>query len=131
MEGKLISGATTRCWIFTGKPEYIDSHVAPATALEGGYLVVLALTDGSVRLAATRYPARYLNTWQGNARRFGIADVDLVLVSSPLLRYEAVKRSLARQLANYQVDGKEGFWIGLNALNEAAQRLFDEAGLSR
>lgn len=113
-------------WLFDGKPEFVDVNVASSTPVEGGYVVAMELTTGTIRLAATRQPAKYVSAWRHNVRRYGVPDIVRVLVSRPYLRYEAVKRGLASLLAEYRDADSEAFRVSIETLNEKAQTLWAE-----
>ncbi|TXF11188.1 hypothetical protein [Pelomicrobium methylotrophicum] len=114
-------------WLYDGRPEFIDVNVASATPTEGGYVMAMELTNGAVRLAATRHPGRYVSAWRHNVRRYGAPDVVRVVVSRPYLRYEAVKRALAGLLAGYKDAGSENFMVGIDILKEKAGEMFSTA----
>lgn len=86
----------------------------------------MELTNGTIRLAATRQPAKYVSAWRHNVRRYGIPDIVRVLVSRPYLRYEAVKRGLAGLLAEYKNNDSDDFRVGIETLTEKAQTLWAE-----
>lgn len=111
-------------WLYDGKPEFVEIKVSSATAVEGGYVMALQLTTGAFRLAATRHPAQYVNAWRHNVRRFGLPDIVRVLVSRPYLRYESVKRSLARMLLEHKDRESDAYRLGVEALTEKACQLF-------
>lgn len=117
---------STQVWLFDGKPEFVDVNVAASTHVEGGYVVAMELTNGVIRLGATRQPAKYVSAWRHNVRRYGIPDIVRVLVSRPYLRYEAVKRGLAGLLSEYKDADSETFRVGIETLNEKAQTMWDE-----
>lgn len=115
-----------QAWLFDGKPEFVDVNVASSTPVEGGYVVAMELTTGTIRLAATRQPAKYVSAWRHNVRRYGVPDIVRVLVSRPYLRYEAVKRGLAGLLAEYRDADSEAFRVSIETLTEKAQTLWAE-----
>jgi hypothetical protein len=117
---------SNQAWLFDGKPEFVDVNVASSTPVEGGYVVAMELTNGTIRLAATRQPAKYVSAWRHNVRRYGIPDIVRVLVSRPYLRYEAVKRGLAGLLAEYKNNDSDDFRVGIETLTEKAQTLWAE-----
>lgn len=114
-------------WLYDGKPEFVDLNVSSATPVEGGYVVALELTTGAIRLAATRHPAKYVNTWRHNVRRYGLPDVVRVLVSKPYLRYESVKRGLAGMLVEHKDEESDAYRLGVDALTEKARQMFSAA----
>jgi len=114
-------------WLYDGKPEFVDLHVASATAVEGGYVVALELTTGAIRLAATRHPAKYVSAWRHNVRRYGLPDVVRVLVSKPYLRYESVKRGLANMLVEHKDVESDVYRVEVDALTAKARETFSAA----
>ena len=114
-------------WLYDGKPEFVDINVSSTTPVEGGYVLALALTTGAIRLAATRHPAKYVNTWRHNVRRYGLPDVVRVLVSKPYLRYESVKRGLAGMLVDHKDKESDAYRLGVDALTEKARQMFSAA----
>jgi len=116
-------------WLFDGKPEYVDVKVASASSTEGGYIIALALADGTIRLAATRHPGKYVTAWRHNVKRYGLLDVNRVLVSKPYIRYEAVKRSLASLISEYRDEESGGYRLAVNTLTEKARAMLADAGI--
>lgn len=116
-------------WLFDGKPEYVDVNVASASSTEGGYIIALALADDAIRLAATRHPAKYVTAWRHNVRRYGLPDVVRVLVSRPHLRYEAVKRWFASNLAEHKDEESDAYRLDVDAFTEKARDVFSAAGM--
>lgn len=116
-------------WLFDGKPEYVDAKVASASSIEGGYIIALALADGTIRLAATRHPAKYVTAWRHNVKRYGFPDVTRVLITKSYIRYEAVKRSLASLLSEYRDDELDGYRLTVNTLTESARAMLVDVGI--
>ena len=116
-------------WLFDGKPEYVDTKVASASSIEGGYIIALALADGTIRLAATRHPAKYVTAWRHNVKRYGLPDVTRVLITKSYIRYEAVKRSLASLLSEYRDDELDGYRLTVNTLTESARAMLVDVGI--
>jgi hypothetical protein len=116
-------------WLYDGKPEYVDLSVGATSASQGGYVIALGLMDGTIRLAATRHPAKYLTAWRHNIKRYGLPDVARVLVSRPYLRYEAVKRKLASMLAEHKDEESDAYLLDVDRLTEKAEEVFSAAGM--
>lgn len=116
-------------WLFDGKPEYVDVNVASASSTEGGYIIALALADDTIRLAATRHPAKYVTAWRHNVKRYGLPDVIRVLVSKPYIRYEAVKRSLVSLLSEHRDHDSDGYRLAVDSLTEKARAMLTAAGV--
>jgi len=110
-------------WLYDGEPEYVDLNVEAALLEQGGYVVVLELTNGKLRLAATRHPAKYVKGWRHNVRRYGALDIVRVLVSRPYLRYEAAKRLLATKLAEYKDDESDAYRLDVETFKEKVKEL--------
>lgn len=115
-------------WLYDGEPEYVDLNVGATSPVQGGYVVALELADGTIRLAATRHPAKYVTAWRHNVRRYGLPDVVRVLVSRPYLRYEAVKRGLASKLAEYKDEGSDAYRLNVETFTEKAREVFAVSG---
>lgn len=115
-------------WLYDGEPEYVDLNVEAALLEQGGYVVVLELTNGKLRLAATRHPAKYVKEWRHNVRRYGALDIVRVLVSRPYLRYEAAKRLLATKLAEYKDDESDAYRLDVETFKEKAREVFAVSG---
>lgn len=116
-------------WLYDGEPEYVDLNVGATSPVQGGYVVALELADGTIRLAATRHPAKYVTAWRHNVRRYGLPDVVRVLVSRPYLRYEAVKRGLASKLAEYKDEESDAYRLDVEAFTEKAREVFAVSGV--
>lgn len=114
-------------WIFEGIPEHIDINVAATSSLEGGYVMALALNTNTVRIAATRFPAKYVKTWCSNARRFGLPTVVRVMISRPHLRYEALKRAIANHLSEYKDAETDSYQLRLDEVADKASGLIEAA----
>ena len=115
-------------WVYDGKPEYVDLNVEATSSVQGGYVVALELTNGTIRLGASRHPAKYVTAWRHNVRRYGLPDVVRVLVSRPYLRYEAVKRGLASKLAEYKDEGSDAYRLNVETFTEKAREVFAVSG---
>ena len=116
-------------WLFDGEPENVDLKVVATSPVDGGYVVALKLASDTIRLAATRHPAKYVAAWRNNARRLGLPDVVRVMVSPPHLRYEAVKRGLARVMADHKDAESDAYRLGIGEMTRIAREVFEVAGL--
>lgn len=116
-------------WLYDGKPEYVDLNVGATSSVQGGYVLALELANGTIRLAATRHPAKYVTAWRHNVRRYGLSDVVRVLVSHPYLRYEAVKRGIASKLAEYKDEESDAYRLDIETFTEKAREVFAVSGL--
>lgn len=86
-------------WLYAGPADYVGLSVTPTfTADGGGYLLVMEISTGEVRVAATCNPSKYIAYWRNSTRRHGAPELTRVLVSRPHLRYEAAGRVVARQI---------------------------------
>ncbi|KLR58976.1 hypothetical protein [Diaphorobacter sp. J5-51] len=81
-------------WIYDGTPDNIGLIVPDANPGIGGYIVLAQLHNGEVRLFATRYPTRCVVGWKSQVRKFGGQDFTRVMVSTPHIRYERIKRMI-------------------------------------
>ncbi|WP_126448252.1 hypothetical protein [Sulfuricystis multivorans] len=118
-----------KIWLYDGKPEYLDIRVGAASQVGCGYVVALELADGTIRLAATRNPAKYITAWRYNVKRYGLPDVVRVLVSKSYLRYEAVKRGIASNLIEYKDENTDVYRLDARTLTEKAQEVLSVAGM--
>ncbi len=84
--------AADNTWIYEGPPEKISLLIPDADPADGGYVLLTELDNGVVRMFATRFPGRCVAGWMTQIRRFGGAKPSRVLVSSPHLLYERIKR---------------------------------------
>lgn len=116
-------------WLFDGPPEDIALKVAPLSACNGGYLLVMRLSTGQVRLAATSNPAKYLRAWRNGAMRNGHPAITQVLVSKPHVRHEALKRRLGEILAEYAVDTAHIYRVDIATVKDMAFPVLHAAGL--
>ena len=114
-------------WLYDGDPEHVDLNVGATSSVQGGYVVALELATGTLWLGATRHPAKYINAWRHNVRRYGLPDVVRVLVSGPYLRYEAVKRGLANILAEHKDEESNAYHLDIEAFAEKALEVFSAA----
>jgi len=118
-----------KIWLFDGEPEHVDLNVNATSSVDGGYVMALELSSNAIRLAATRYPAKYITAWRNNARRYGLPDVVRVMISKPHLRYEAVKRGLARLMSDYKDDESDAYRMDLVEMSRKAREVFEAAGM--
>ncbi|MDP1573061.1 MAG: hypothetical protein Q8M09_08050 [Pseudomonadota bacterium] len=118
-----------KTWLFDGEPEYVDLNVVATSSVDGGYVMVLELASNNIRLAATRHPAKYITAWRRKARRFGLPDVVRVMVSKPHLRYEAIKRGLARLMSDHKDEASDAYRLGRAEVTQKAREVFEAAGM--
>lgn len=85
-------------WLYEGNPSTLSSSVGDAPAVDGGYVLVLLLENHEVRLLATRFPTRYLNSYTGSIKRFGGEKLQQVLVTQQHIFYERIKRTVVDQI---------------------------------
>lgn len=84
-------------WLYDGEPDHLKVSVRNAQLDEGGYVVLLELDGGEVRLFGTRFPAKYLTTWREKAQLDG-AKIVRVVVFGLHPRYEKIKRLIVQSL---------------------------------
>lgn len=89
-------------WLYDGDPEQADLIAGETTQTEGGYVMVIELTNGMTRLAATRHPGKYVTGWQQFVKRYRLPEIARLIVSRPQLRYEAIKRGIARTIVDHR-----------------------------
>ena len=85
-------------WLYDGRPEEMELVVRGANSDEGGYVVLLQLASGAIRILGTRYPVKYIGSWRTSTQRHDGSGLTRVLISKPHPRYEKIKRLLANSL---------------------------------
>lgn len=78
--------------MYDGAPENVGLLIPDAAPGDGGYLLLAELHNGDVHMFATRFPARCVAGWKSTIYKFGGEKPHRVLVSSPHIRYERIKR---------------------------------------
>lgn len=81
-------------WINDGNPEHVSRFLDKVLAVEGGYIMVLQLSQKEIRLVATNDPSRYLKAWRTKILRAGGSDIAYAWISPPHIKYEKIKRLL-------------------------------------
>lgn len=109
-----------KVWLYDGEPDHLDLSVRNAQHDEGGYVVLLELNDGGIRLLGTRFPAKYVPIWRANARIDG-AKIVRVIVFGLHPRYEKIKRMLVQCLAG---SGQQNACQSVDEILEKAKYLF-------
>ncbi len=107
-------------------PEEVDILVAEAP-LDYGYLLILEYENGDKILASSKSPSKYLSTHMVRERIHGISNPIRVGISPQLWRYEAVKRNLQKQLADYRKPGEARFSVPNDVLEQAIESVFSLA----
>jgi len=95
-------------WLYDGAPEHLELKVRDAQPEEGGYVMLLVLEGGEIRLLGTRFPAKYVANWRSNAVRHDGPTLARVVVLGLHPRYEKIKRLLATSLAVDEEKGSQG-----------------------
>ena len=91
-------------WLYQGKASSVSIAVDPAPKVGGGYVIALTLSNGNIRLAASRDPARYVSQIIKTIDSLGgEVKASKILVSRRHSRYEAIKRWVGHELADYRV----------------------------
>lgn len=85
--------------LYDGEPDHLELAIKNAQHDEGGYVVLLELDSGEIRLVGTRFPAKYVPIWRANAGPEG-SKIVRVIVFGIHPRYEKIKRLLLACLAN-------------------------------
>lgn len=88
----VMTNTTGNAWLYDGIPENVGLLIPDAAPEDGGYLLLAELQNGDVRMFATRFPARCVAGWKSTINKFGAGKLNRVLVSSPHIRYERIKR---------------------------------------
>lgn len=130
-----MSPKEDKTWIYDGPPDNIGLLIPDADPADGGYVLLTELDNGVVRMFATRFPGRCVASWMAQIRRFGGAKPGRVLVSSPHLLYERIKRMVvedvgvanAQSIEQYKRKTNELFAIEPLNVKGASQRLATQA----
>jgi len=112
-------------WLYDGSPDLAELIVDAATLTEGGYVIVIELTSGLTRLAATRHPGKYVTAWHQFVKRYGLPDISRMIISHPHLRYEAIKRGIAKSLAEYRDEELDVYRLPVDAVTKNAESVIE------
>jgi hypothetical protein len=112
-------------WLYDGNPDQADLIVGEATPLEGGYVMVIELTNGLTRLAATRHPAKYVTAWHQFVKRYGLPEIARMIVSRPHLRYEAIKRGIAKTIADDRDEDLDAYRVPVDKVTKNAETVIE------
>jgi hypothetical protein len=112
-------------WLYDGDPEQADLIVGATTLTEGGYVMVIELTNGLIRLAASRHPAKYVTAWHQFVKRYGLPEISRMIVSQPHLRYEAIKRGIAKMIVDERDDELDAYRVPLNTVTQQAEAVIE------
>jgi hypothetical protein len=112
-------------WLYDGDPEQADLIVGATTPTEGGYVMVIELTNGLIRLAASRHPAKYVTAWHQFVKRYGLPEIGRMIVSHPHLRYEAIKRGIAKLIVDERDEELDAYRISLSTVTQKAEAVIE------
>jgi hypothetical protein len=112
-------------WLYDGNPDQADLIVGEATPLEGGYVMVIELSNGLTRLAATRHPAKYVTAWHQFVKRYGLPEIARMIVSKPHLRYEAIKRGIAKTIAEDRDEDLDAYRVPVDKVTQNAETVIE------
>lgn len=112
-------------WLYDGDPEQADLIVGETTLTEGGYVMVIELTNGLTRLAATRHPSKYVTAWHQFVKRYGVPEITRMIVSRPHLRYEAIKRGIAKLMAEDRDEEFDAYRVPLITVTRKAEAVIE------
>lgn len=110
-------------WLYDGTPQQADLMVSATPSVEGGYVMVMELENGQTRLAATRHPGKYVTSWQQFVRRYGSPEIRRLAISRPHLRYEAIKRGIAKQWLESRNDDLDAYDVPMDTLMASAETI--------
>ena len=113
-------------WIFDGSPDQADLAVAATTLGEGGYVIVIELSNGLTRLAATQHPAKYVSSWHQFVKRYGLPEIARMIISQPHLRYEAIKRGIAKTIVEYRDKQLDVYRVSVAIVTEKAESVIKQ-----
>ena len=116
--------------MYDGDPEQADLIVGATTQTEGGYVMVIELTNGLTRLAATRHPAKYVTAWHQFVKRYGLPEMSRMIVSKPHLRYEAIKRGIAKVIEEYRDEDLDAYRAPVKTVTETAEIVIETVAKS-
>jgi hypothetical protein len=85
-----------------------ELKVRDAQTRRGGYVMLLVLEGGEIRLLGTRFPAKHAANWRSNAVRQRDGPLASAVVLGLHPRYEKIKRLLATSLAGDEEKGSQG-----------------------
>jgi hypothetical protein len=112
-------------WLYDGSPDQADLLVAATELTDGGYLMVIELTNGLTRLAATRHPAKYVTAWHQFVKRYGLPEIARMIVSHPHLRYEAIKRGIAKQIVDQRDEDLDAYRVPVDKVTQSAETVIE------
>lgn len=115
----------TGIWTYAGSPELVSVAVECGTPESGGYVLAMQLSNGNMRLAATRHPSKYLSAWKHGVRQYGAPEVTRVYVSKPYIRYEQIKRIIAESIKDFKVEESDQYHIDAETLESKASEIFE------
>lgn len=115
----------TGIWTYAGSPELVSVAVECGTPESGGYVLAMQLSNGNMRLAATRHPSKYLSAWKHGVRQYGAPEVTRVYVSKPYIRYEQIKRMIAESLKDFKVEESDQYHIDAETLECKAGEILE------
>lgn len=96
--------AIPNAWLFQGPSNSLDLSVPPAPRGCGGYFMALKLSNGCVRIAATKNPSQYVSHLKYQIQSIGGNIKVVEAYVSPLhLRYEALKRYVGKSIEEHKV----------------------------
>jgi hypothetical protein len=112
-------------WLYDGNPDQADLLVSATELTEGGYVMVIELTNGLTRLAATRHPAKYVTSWHQFVKRYGLPEIARMIVSHPHLRYEAIKRGIAKQIVDQRDEDSDTYRVPVDKVTQSAENVIE------
>lgn len=110
-------------WLYDGVPQQADLMVSATPSVEGGYVMVMELDNGQTRLAATRHPGKYVTSWLQFVRRYGSPEIRRLAISHPQLRYEAIKRGIAKQWLASRNEDLDAYDVPLESMLASAESI--------
>ena len=112
-------------WLYDGDPDQADLIVGATTLTEGGYVMVIELTNGLTRLAATRHPAKYVTAWHQFVKRYGLPEIARMIISHPHLRYEAIKRGIAKLMVDERDEDLDAYRVPVDRVTQSAEYVIE------
>jgi|GEM_PF-5625996 len=111
-------------WIFDGGMDEVKTVTPKCTPLEGGYIVLLASSDGGVRIGAVNAPMKYCLEKQRILSKTGIT-VIRVAITKPWHNYMQLKKRVVVSLKGCVFDGVCYYEITVEKLKQRVDEILD------
>jgi len=112
-------------WVYSGSPELVSIAVERGSPESGGYVLAMQLSNGNIRIGATRDPSKYLTAWKHSVRHYGEPEVIRVYVSKPYIRYDPIKRLIAESIKEFKEQETDQYRIGIETLERKMREILE------